>query len=76
MPAIGHKATFQIQRCHCGKKFPEIRMQRWLAASEHHLLNTHRVARVPGYASEELNGQKVCGTVVKSVFVTKTVAAV
>jgi hypothetical protein len=40
------------------------------------LLDAHRVARVPGHTGEELNGKEVCGTVIKSIFVTKTIAAV
>jgi hypothetical protein len=51
-------------------------MKRGFATSKHDLLDTHRIARVPGYAGEKFNGEVVCGTVVKRVFVTKAVAAV
>src|SRR6266508_1409168 len=47
MPAVGNTVAFQIQRRDCGKEFPELRMKRWLATSEHHLFDPHRVARVP-----------------------------
>jgi hypothetical protein len=75
MPAVSHKAAFQIQPGDRSKKVPEIGVKRGLAPSEHDLFDAHRLARVPGHLSEEFNRKKVCGIMVKSIFVTKTVAA-
>ena len=75
MPAVSDKAAAQIERGNRRKDLPEIRMERWLAAGEHHLLDTHQVARIPGHTGKEFDRKKIRGTVVKSVLVTKAIAA-
>ena len=51
-------------------------MKRGLATGEHDLFDVHRIPRFSNDAGEELNRKEVCGTVIESVLVTKTVTAV
>jgi hypothetical protein len=75
MPAISYEAAPQALGGNCFNNFSEIRMQGWLAASEHYLFEIHGLARLSNDSRKKINGKKMCGTVIESVFVSQTITA-